>query len=71
MRNHTKSKILLQGFLPKYKAEHYLRIPENTEGFDALCKQLFISEKIMHRKEATEDQEISAVIARITHHEKQ
>ncbi|KAK4027373.1 hypothetical protein OUZ56_016385 [Daphnia magna] len=71
MRDHRKSKILLQGLLPKYKAELYLRMPENTEDFDALCKQLFISEKILHTKEATDDKEMSAVIAGITHHEKQ
>ncbi|KAK4028027.1 hypothetical protein OUZ56_017190 [Daphnia magna] len=45
-------------------------MPENTEDFDALCKQLFISEKILHTKEATDDKEMSAVIAGITHHEK-
>ncbi|KZS04169.1 Uncharacterized protein APZ42_032944 [Daphnia magna] len=44
---------------------------ENTEDFDALCKQLFISEKILHTKEATDDKEMSAVIAEIMHHEKQ
>ncbi|KAK4017534.1 hypothetical protein OUZ56_032946 [Daphnia magna] len=71
MRDHRKSKILLQGLLPKYKAELYLRMPENTEDFDALCKQLFISGKILHTKEATDDKEMSAVIAGITHHEKQ
>ncbi|KAK4006333.1 hypothetical protein OUZ56_011487 [Daphnia magna] len=71
MRDHRKSKILLQGLLPKYKAELYLRMPENTEDFDALCKQFFISEKILHTKEATDDKEMSAVIAGITHHEKQ
>ncbi|KAK4028569.1 hypothetical protein OUZ56_021574 [Daphnia magna] len=71
MRDHRKSKILLQGLLPKYKAELYLRMPENTEDFDALCKQLFISEKILHTKEAIDDNEMSAVIAGITHHEKQ
>ncbi|KAK4006535.1 hypothetical protein OUZ56_011690 [Daphnia magna] len=37
MRDHRKNKILLQGLLPKYKAELYLRMPENTEDFDALC----------------------------------
>ncbi|KAK4045797.1 hypothetical protein OUZ56_033787 [Daphnia magna] len=63
MRDHRKSKILLQGLLPKYKAELYLRMPENTEDFDALCKQVFISEKILHTKEATDDKEMSAVIA--------
>ncbi|KAK4013391.1 hypothetical protein OUZ56_025928 [Daphnia magna] len=71
MRDHRKSKILLQGLLPKYKAELYLRMPENTEDFDALCKQLFFSEKILHTKEATDDKEMSVVIAEITHHEKQ
>ncbi|KAK4027443.1 hypothetical protein OUZ56_016489 [Daphnia magna] len=71
MRDHRKSKILLQGLLSKYKAELYLRMPENTENFDALCKQLFISENILHTKEATDDREMSAVIADITHHEKQ
>ncbi|KAK4007197.1 hypothetical protein OUZ56_012357 [Daphnia magna] len=71
MRDHRKSKILLQGLLPKYKAELYLRMPENTEDFDALCKLLFISKKILHTKEATDDKEMSAVIAGITHHEKQ
>ncbi|KAK4037753.1 hypothetical protein OUZ56_029782 [Daphnia magna] len=71
VRDHRKSKILLKGLLTKYKAELYLRMPENTEDFDALCKQLFISEKILLTKEATDDKEMSAVIAGITHHEKQ
>ncbi|KZR98458.1 Uncharacterized protein APZ42_006119, partial [Daphnia magna] len=69
MRDHRKSKILLQGLLAKYKAELYLRMPENTEDFDALCKQIFISETILHTKEALDDKEMSAVIAGITHHE--
>ncbi|KZS05439.1 Uncharacterized protein APZ42_031363 [Daphnia magna] len=46
-------------------------MPENTEDFDALCKQFFISENIPHTKEATDDKEMSAVIVGITHHEKQ
>ncbi|KZS03105.1 Uncharacterized protein APZ42_034228 [Daphnia magna] len=71
MRDHRKSKILPQELLPKYKAELYLRMPENTEDYEALCKQLFISEKILHTTEATDDKEMSAVIAGITHHEKQ
>ncbi|KAK4015082.1 hypothetical protein OUZ56_030072 [Daphnia magna] len=73
MRDHRKSKILLQGLLPRYKAELYLRILENTEDFGVLCKQLFISEKTLHTKEATDDKELkmSAVIAWIMHHEKQ
>lgn len=66
MRDHTKNKILLKGLLPKYKEELYQQMPENTEDFDALCIQLFISEKFLHRKGATEDKEMSAVIAGIT-----
>ncbi|KZR95790.1 Uncharacterized protein APZ42_010237, partial [Daphnia magna] len=44
MRDTTKIKILIQGILPKIKAELYLRMPEDVNDFDALCKQLFISE---------------------------
>ncbi|KAK4013910.1 hypothetical protein OUZ56_026462 [Daphnia magna] len=72
MRDHRKTKILLQGLLLENKAELYLRMPENTEDFEALCKQLFISEKILHTKKATDYEELqmSAVIAGITYHEK-
>ncbi|KZS04149.1 Uncharacterized protein APZ42_032992 [Daphnia magna] len=71
MRDHRKCKNLLQGLIPIYKAELYLGMPENRENFDALCKQRFISEKILHTKEATDHKEMSAVIAEITHHEKE
>ena len=71
MRDATKIKILLQGIVPKIKSELYLRMPEDTNDFDALCKQLFISEQILQNKENNDDNELSAVIAGITHHEKQ
>jgi hypothetical protein len=71
MRDDIKIKTLLQGLLPKIKAELYLRMPEDFNDFDQLCKQLFISEQILQNKENNEDKEISAVIAGITHHEKQ
>jgi hypothetical protein len=71
MRDDIKIKTLLQGILPKVKAELYLRMPEDFNDFDQLCKQLFISEQILQNKETNEDREITAVIAGITHHEKQ
>ncbi|XP_045032684.1 sporulation-specific protein 15-like [Daphnia magna] len=71
MRDETKIKILLQGILPKIKAELYLRMPEDPNDFDALCKKLFISEQILQNKENNEEKEITAVIAGITHHEQQ
>ncbi|XP_045023961.1 myosin heavy chain, cardiac muscle isoform-like [Daphnia magna] len=71
MRDGTKIKILLQGILPKIKAELYLRMPEDPNDFDALCKKLFISEQILQNKENNEEKEITAVIAGITHHEQQ
>jgi len=71
MRDDIKIKTLLQGILPKVKAELYLRMPEDFNDFDQLCKQLFISEQILQNKETNEDKEITAVIAGITHHEKQ
>ena len=71
MRDDIKIKTLIQGLLPKVKAELYLRMPEDFNDFDQLCKQLFISEQILQNKENNEDKEITAVIAGITHHEKQ
>ena len=71
MRDDIKIKTLLQGILPKIKSELYLRMPEDFNDFDQLCKQLFISEQILQNKETNEDKEITAVIAGITHHEKQ
>ncbi|KAI9550704.1 hypothetical protein GHT06_006205 [Daphnia sinensis] len=66
MRDSTKMKIFLQGILPKVKTELYLRMPEKSDDFESLCKQLFISEQILHEKESNEDKEITAVIAGIT-----
>jgi hypothetical protein len=71
MRDEVLIKILLQGILPKFKTELYLRMPEDNNDFKALCKQLIISEQILQSKESSEDKEITAVIAGITHHEKQ
>jgi hypothetical protein len=71
MRDEVLIKILLQGILPKFKTELYLRMPEDSNDFEALCKQLIISEQILQSKESSEDKEITAVIAGITHHEKQ
>ena len=71
MRNDVKIKILLQGLLPKIKAELYLRMPADFNDFEELCKQLFISEHILQNKESNEDRELTALVAGITHHEKQ
>jgi hypothetical protein len=71
MRNNIKTKILLQGLLPKLKKELYLRMPADLNNFEQLCEQLFISEQILQNKENNEDKELTAVIAGITHHEKQ
>ena len=71
MRNDVKIKILLQALLPKIKSELYLRIPTDCNDFEKLCEQLFISEQILQNKESNEDKELTAVIAGITHHEKQ
>ena len=71
MRNEVKIKILLQGLLPKIKSELYLRMPANFNDFEKVCEQLFISEQILQNKESNEDKELTAVIAGITHHEKQ
>jgi Fe-S-cluster formation regulator IscX/YfhJ len=46
-------------------------MPEDNNDFEALCKQLIILEQILQSKESNEDKEITAVIAGITHHEKQ
>ena len=46
-------------------------MPEDNNDFEALCKQLIISEQILQSKESSKDKEITAVIAGITHHEKQ
>ena len=70
MRDETLIKILLQGILPKFKIELYLRMPEDSNDFEALCKQLIISEQILQNKESNEDKEITAMIAGITHHGK-
>ena len=46
MRDEVLIKILLQGILPKFKTELYLRMPEDNNDFEAFCKQLIISEQI-------------------------
>ena len=71
MRNDVKTKILLQGLLPKIKAELDLRMPADFNDFEKLCEQLFISEQILKNKESNEDKELTAEIAFFTHHEKQ
>jgi hypothetical protein len=71
MRNDIKTKILLQGLLPKIKAESYLRMPADFNDFEKLCECLFVSEQFLQNKESSEDKELTAVIAGITHHEEQ
>ncbi|KAK4013719.1 hypothetical protein OUZ56_026271 [Daphnia magna] len=71
MRDTTKIKILIQGILPIIKTELYLRMPEDANDFDVLCKQLFVSEQILQNKENNDDKELTAVIAGIAHHGKQ
>jgi hypothetical protein len=71
MCNDVKTKILLQGLLPKIKAELYLRMPTDFNDFEKLCEQLFISEQILQNKESNEDKKLTAVITGIAHHEKQ
>ncbi len=71
MRNDVKTKILLQGLLPKIKTELYLRMPTDFNDFEKISEQLFISEQILQNKESNEDKELTTVIAGITHHEKQ
>ena len=61
----------MQGLLPKIKAEFYLRIPADFYNFEKVCECLFISEQILQNKKNNEDKELTAVIAGITHHEKQ
>jgi hypothetical protein len=46
MRDKILIKILLQGILPKFKTELYLRMPEDSNDFEALCKQFIILEQI-------------------------
>ena len=71
MRNNIKTKILLQGLLPKIKNELYLRMPADFNDFEQLCEQLFISEQILQNKESNEDKGLTAVIAVIARNEKQ
>ena len=71
MRDDVKTRILLQGLLPKIKAELYLRISTDFNDFEKLYEQFFVSEQILQNKEINEDKELTAVIAGITHHEKQ
>nr|CAH0104286.1 unnamed protein product [Daphnia galeata] len=51
--------------------EWHDEMPEDSNDFEALCNHLIISEKILQNKESNEDKELTAVIAGITHHEKQ
>ena len=46
-------------------------MPKDINDFEALCKQLIISEQILQNKESSENKEITEVIVGITHHEKQ
>jgi hypothetical protein len=66
-----KTKILLQSLLSKTKAELHLRMPTDFNDFEQLCEQVFVFEQILQNKEINEDQELTAVIPGITHHEKQ
>ena len=45
-------------------------MPEDNTDFEALCKQLIISEEILQSKESNEDKELTAVISGLNHHEK-
>ncbi len=55
IRDSVLIKILLQGFLPKFKTELYLRMPGDSNYLEALCKQLIISEQILQSKESSEE----------------
>jgi hypothetical protein len=57
MRNDVKTKILLQGLLPKIKTELYLRMPTDFNDFEKISEQLFISEQILQNKESNEDKD--------------
>ena len=46
-------------------------MPTDVNDFEKLFEQLFVSEQILQNKESNDDKEITAVIAGITHHEKQ
>jgi hypothetical protein len=40
MQIDIKTKILLQGLLPKIKAELYLRMPTDFNDFEKLCEHI-------------------------------
>ena len=70
LRNDSKKKILMKGLLPKIKTELWPRISP-TDMYEQLCEYAYIAEAIVINKDLCEDKGFTAVIAGISHHEKQ
>ena len=71
MRDEVKVKALIKGLSKSIKKELYLNMPPDLTDWDNVCKRILDAEQALRNKETTEDHEITAVIAGISHHEKQ
>jgi hypothetical protein len=67
----SKLEFSCKAYCRKSKQNYILGCPQIFNDFEKLCEQLFVSEQILQNKESNDDKEITAVIAGITHHEKQ
>ena len=70
IRNDIKKKILLKGLLPKIKNEIWSRM-ERDDTYDEICEHAYTAEGIVINKELSEDKGLTAVIAGMSHHERQ
>ena len=71
MRDEVKVKALIKGLSKLVKKELYLNMPPDLTDWENVCKRVLDAEQALRNKETTEDTEITAVIAGITHHEKE
>ena len=69
-RNDAKKKILMKGLLPTIKTELWPRILP-TDTYEQLCEHAYTAEAIVINKDLCEDKGLTAVIAGMSHHEKQ
>ena len=69
-RNDEKKKILMKGLLPNIKTELWPRILPN-DTYEQLCEHAYTAEAIVINKDLCEDKGLTAVIAGMSHHEKE
>ena len=70
LRNETKKKILLKGLSPKIKQELWPRTNRDNT-YAELCEHAYTAESVVINKDLNEDKGLTAVIAGMSHHERQ